>query len=102
MATWPHIVRARPFLSTLAVAAAALFVWFVIALWGPIAWVTAGVLVLVGLGIYARRRKVQEAARVWAATDRYSFAEMVVRMRARDSARALVAEQRRAELLAAP
>ena len=101
MATWPQTVRARPFVSLLAIGAALLFTWFVVVLWGPLAWIATGALVFVAAGVYARRRNVRENARAWAATDRYSFAEMVVRMHARDAARTLAAEQRRAELVEA-
>jgi drug/metabolite transporter superfamily protein YnfA len=101
MATWPRTVGARPVVSLLAAIAGAFLVYLIVVLWGPIAWIMVGVLTLAAFGVYARRRNVKESARAWAATDRYSFAEMVVRMRARDAARTLAGEKRRAELLEA-
>ena len=100
MGHWPKIVREKPFVSVLAVAIASLVVWLVAALWGPIAVASLAVLALTCVALYARHSSVREAhARATAGT--FSFADVVVRMRAKDRAQALLNAQRREEIVGA-
>ena len=102
MAYRPKIVREHPFTSLLAVATVALVALFDVALWGPIAWTLTAVLALItGVSwVWYRRRAGDVRAR--AAADPFSFADVVIRMRAKDAAQVLVAAQRRQELIGAP
>jgi Flp pilus assembly protein TadB len=101
MAHWPQIVRDHPFKSLLALAVTSTVALLVVALWGPIVWVSTAVLALSGAGLYAWYRRGAQAARARAAADTFSFADVVLRMRAKDAAQVLVATQRRQELLGA-
>jgi len=75
------------------------FVLWLGALFGPAVWVTAAVMTGAVAGLVWRRRGV-EAARERAYRGS-SFGSVVIRMRAREAAYALVIEKRRFELLGA-
>jgi hypothetical protein len=98
MAHWPKTIRGNG-LALLGIIVAVLVVGITaVALSGPAVW---GGLVVIALAIVASivwRRRVQ-ATRERAWTSEFSFASVVVKMRAREAAQALVVEQRRAELL---
>jgi hypothetical protein len=103
MAYWPEIIRDKPFVSVLVVvmgAVVAWVVWFLGTLWGPAVWVPLTALVLTCVAIYAWYQAMREA-RALAATDTFSFAEVVVRMHARERAQALINAERRERALAA-
>ena len=99
MAYRPKIVREHPFTSLLAIAAAALVALLVVALWGPVAWALIAVLALTSGVAWAWYRRRAGDARARAAADTFSFADVVIRMRAKDAAQVLIAAQRRQELI---
>ena len=87
MAYWPEIVRDKPFASLLPVATALIVAWFAAALWGPPVWVAVGVLALTCIVLFPRILG-RRAARARAASDTFSFGDVVDRMRAKDRAAA--------------
>jgi len=97
MAYWPRIVRAKPFLSVLAVAIASILAWLVIALSGPSVSLTVAVLALICLALYPWYRGTRDA-RIRAEADTFSFGDVVVRMRARQQAEDLITAKRRERL----
>jgi hypothetical protein len=67
-------------------------------MWGPIAGALVAILATVGVLVYAWRRKVREA-RVTSTADNFSFAEVAVRMRAKDRAHELMLARRATAVL---
>ncbi len=89
MATRPQLVRNKPFMTIVGVAAASL-VGYV--MWGPVAGASIGVLALIGVAIYTLRHRREDHLR--ASDDDFSFAEVAVRMRAKDKAHDLMLAKR--------
>jgi hypothetical protein len=97
MARWQQSIRDKLFvllltvlaLSIVGLAVTALLPFTsIVARWGPVVWASVAVLGLTCVALYAWHRKVQDAnARTRVGT--YSFAEAVVRMRARERVPAL-------------
>ena len=99
MADWPQKVRDKLFTSLLALGIASLVGLSLTAFWpmltgiahlGPAAWALMVAPVLACVALFAWRRRVKEA-HARAANDLFSFSEWVVRMRAKEEARDLVA-----------
>jgi Flp pilus assembly protein TadB len=98
MAHWPKTIRGNA-LALLGIIVAVLAVGIIaIALSGPAVWAGVVVIALTTVALIVWRRRIQ-ASRERAWTSEFSFASVVVKMRAREAAQALVVEQRRAELL---
>jgi Flp pilus assembly protein TadB len=95
MAGRPKLIGNKIVLAIVGVAAASL-TGFV--MWGPIAGALVAVLAIVGVFVYAWRRKVNEA-RVTRTADNFSFAEVAVRMRAKDRAHELLLAKRATAVL---
>jgi Flp pilus assembly protein TadB len=98
MAHWPKTIRGNA-LALLGIIIGVLVVGIVaIALSGPAVWAGLVVIAFTTVALIVWRRRVQEAReRAW--TGEFSFASVVVTMRAREAAQAVAVEQRRAELL---
>jgi hypothetical protein len=84
----------------LGVVASAFVAVTVLAHWTPSIWIPVGVLLAACLALFARYRGVR-SWRADASLDHNSFADVVVRMRAKDRARELLDIKRREELLGA-
>ena len=95
MATRPKLIRNKAVIAIIGVAAAALTGY---AMWGPIAGALVAVMAIVGVLVYSWRRKVGEA-RITSTADNFSFAEVAVRMRAKDRAHELLLAKRAAAVL---
>jgi hypothetical protein len=110
MADWPQVVRDRLFGALLVVGVAAFAglaltaLWPLlvgVAHWGPVFWASVGALALTCLALYAWYRRVHES-HVLAAIVPFSFADVVVRMRAKEHVRALRDAGRREANAAGP
>jgi hypothetical protein len=99
MAHWQQSIRDKLFvllltvlaLSIVGLAVTALLPFLgVIAHWGPVSWASVVILVLIPIALFTWQRRVREA-HARAAGDAFSFSEWVIRLRAKEEARALVA-----------
>lgn len=98
MAHWPKTIRGNALALLGIIVAVLVFGIIAVALSGPAVWAGVAVIALTTAALIIWRRRVQ-ASRERAWTNEFSFASVVVKMRAREAAQALVVEQRRAELL---
>ena len=92
MAYWPELIRDRPygsFTAVVAVTTLSIGAWLAAASWGPAVWVVVVVLALACIALL-RRHRIERDARVRAAADPFSFGDVVVQMRERDEARAVI------------
>ena len=93
MAHWPKTIRGNA-LALLGIIVAVLVVGIIaVALSGPAVWAGVVVIALTTAALIVWRRRVQ-ASRERAWTSEFSFASVVVKMRAREAAQALVARGR--------
>ena len=95
MASLPTFIRSKSVMAIVGIAAASLAGYL---MWGPVAGALVAVLATVVLVFYGWRRKVEEA-RISAKADDFSFAEVAVRMRAKDRAHELMVAKRATAVL---
>jgi hypothetical protein len=98
MAYWPKTIRGNALALSGIIVAVPVIAVIAISLSGPFVWAGLVVIALSTVALIAWRRRIQMTReRAW--SGEFSFASVVVTMRAREAAQALVVEQRRAELL---
>jgi hypothetical protein len=98
MAYWPKTIRGNALALFGFIVAVPVVVVIAISLSGPFVWAGLVVIALTTIALIVWRRWIQVTReRAW--SSEFSFASVVVTMRAREAAQALVVEQRRAELL---
>jgi hypothetical protein len=99
MAQWQQSFRDKLFVLLLAVLAlsivglavtASLPFLSLIAHWGPLFWASVILLIVISIALFTWKRRVREA-HARAAGDAFSFAEWVIRLRAKEEARVLAA-----------
>ena len=95
MASRPPFIRNTSVMAIVGIAVASLAGYL---MWGPVAGALVAFLATAGLLFYAWRRKVEEA-RISATADDFSFAEVAVRMRAKDRAHELMVAKRATAVL---
>jgi membrane protein implicated in regulation of membrane protease activity len=98
MAHWPKTIRGNA-LALLGIIVAVPVVGIIaVALSGPAVWAGLVIITFTTVALIVWRRRIQSTReRTW--TREFSFASVVVTMRAKEAAEALIVEQRRAELL---
>lgn len=95
MASRPKLIRNKTVMANAGVAAASLAGYV---LWGPIPGAFVAVLAIAGVLFSTWRHKVRDA-RVRTRADKFSFAEVAVRMRAKDRAHELMLAKRTTAVL---
>ncbi len=98
MANWPKTIRGNALALFGIIVAVPVVGIIAVALSGPFVWAGLVVIALATVALIVWRRSVQ-ATRERAWTSESSFASVVVTMRAREAAQALVVERRRVKLL---